>query len=181
MRFFSTLAARTAHALLHMALLAVYYFIITASRCATPDLLSVLLAYSYAAIWRQRHLSRTRRHNKICDRECRAISRAIRLTSQGDTPVRLGDGPLGGSPVRTHYNAALRLEPVCNARSEWVSASLHASSSARHGWFPTSGSAAASKAGWREGIWWAWVGPRSNTADLHRPTHSLAHSLTLRV
>ena len=81
MRFFSILAVRTAHALLHMALLAVYYLIITASRCATPDLLPVLLAYSYAATWRQRHLSRTRRHSKICDRKCRAIYRAIRLTS----------------------------------------------------------------------------------------------------
>jgi hypothetical protein len=81
MRFFIVLAARTAHALLHMALLAVYYFIMTASRCATPDLLPVLLAYSYVAIWKQRHRSRTRRHSKICDRECRAIYRAIRLTS----------------------------------------------------------------------------------------------------
>jgi hypothetical protein len=41
MRFFSILAVRAARALLHMALLAVYYFIITASRCTTPDLLPV--------------------------------------------------------------------------------------------------------------------------------------------
>ena len=31
--------------------------------------------------------------------------------------VRLGGGPLGGSPVGTHCNATPRFEPVCSAVS----------------------------------------------------------------
>jgi hypothetical protein len=69
--------------------------------------------------------------------------------------VRLGGGPLGGSPVGTHCNATPRFEPVCSAVSGSLLSTLHSSSS-QNSWFPTSGSAA----GWRGGIRWAWVGPR---------------------
>ena len=78
--------------------------------------------------------------------------------------VRLGGGPLGGSPVGTHCNATPRFEPVCSA----VSGSL------------LSTPAAASTAGsprwvrcWVERGDSVGLGRSSarNAVDLHRPTH----------
>jgi hypothetical protein len=44
--------------------------------------------------------------------------------------VRLGGGPLGGSPVGTHCNATPRFEPVCSAVSGYILSTPAAASTA---------------------------------------------------